>query len=78
LHLPVQPEKKIVPEPAVPLMGGSSQRWTFQDATTGSAPTPHTPRPPAVRSTPHARGQNAQSASPAIAARARAASSPER
>ena len=78
MHLPVQPEKKIVPDPRVPVIGGSSHMWTFHTAITGSTPTPHAPRPPAVRSTPQMRGQMSQLCSASSAPRARAANSPER
>ena len=37
------PPKKIVPAPRVPLIGGSSRRWTFHEPTMISVPEWHAP-----------------------------------
>ena len=58
--------KKIVPEPRVPEIGGSSPWCTETAATRASLPAPQKPRSPSSRFTPHSRGhrRQAESASP--------------
>ena len=69
-------EKKIVPEPRVPLIGGSSQGWSVWLATTGSAPERHRPCSPDRRSTAQRCGHSSQRLSKRQARPARRASSP--
>src|SRR5512141_857315 len=52
--------KKIVPEPRVPEIGGSSPSCTETAATRASRPAPQNPRSPASRFTPHSRGHRRQ------------------
>ena len=51
-----------MPLPREPLIGGSSHMCNAARATTSSPWAPHTPRSPAARSTPHARGHSWQQA----------------
>jgi hypothetical protein len=59
-HRRLQPEKNTVPEPRVPLMGGSSHKWGAMRETYRVSGIPHTPCFPARRSAPQARGQRVQ------------------
>ena len=60
-HPREQPEKKMVPEPRVPEMGGSSQWWRAARASTGAAGMRHSPSPWfSSRRAPHWRGQRLQ------------------
>ena len=53
----LHPEKKTVPEPRVPEMGGSSHIWRAALATTGSSGIRQCPLPTvSVRSARHSRG----------------------
>ena len=44
-----QPEKKTVPEPLVPLMQGSSQKWSAARASFGAYPIRQYPSPSSSR-----------------------------
>ena len=55
-----QPERKIAPEPRVPLKHGSSPRCGPWDAMRRAAVSPQTPAAPARRSVAHWRGQRRQ------------------
>src|SRR5659263_130587 len=58
--------KKIVPEPRVPDIGGSSPGCTETAATRASLPAPQNPRSPSSRFTPHSRGHRRQAESASI------------
>jgi hypothetical protein len=60
MHLRLHPDRNTVPEPPLPLMGGSSSRCTLTLATLAAAPLPQRPRSPDVRSTPQLLGQRVQ------------------
>jgi hypothetical protein len=55
-----QPEKKMAPEPRVPLKQGSSPMCGPQEAMRSAAVSPQTPGAPARRSVAHWRGQRRQ------------------
>jgi hypothetical protein len=78
LQFSVQPERKMVPEPRVPEMGGSSPRWMAAEAMRAVLSLPQRPLSPASRFTPQACGQMSQAARRAYAALMRRASSPLR
>jgi hypothetical protein len=66
----LQPEKKMVPAPPIPVKGGSSPKCGKMDATTGWGPAEQKPNSPEVLSTPHDRGHSSQLADILAASRA--------
>jgi hypothetical protein len=68
----LQWEKKTVPDPRVPEIGGSSPKWSEAAATFASAPAPQKPASRAARSAPHSRGQSRHSRRASRARRDRA------
>ena len=57
----LHPEKKTVPEPFLPEMGGSSHMWRAARASTGASGIRQWPFPTvSVRSAPHSRGHRLQ------------------
>jgi hypothetical protein len=58
-HLRVHPLKKIVPDPPLPVIGGSSPKWRQAHAALTRALSPQYPSLPGdVLSTRHSRGQS--------------------
>jgi hypothetical protein len=71
-----QPKKKIVPEPRVPEIGGSSPVCSSAELTYAASVAPQAPVSPCSRRAPHARGHSRQGSDNSASTAARRRSSP--